>query len=1050
MKKIEYILLAFLCIMGFTACQDDLGIEGKGGVDLTRMCQVELTFGVPQSENVVVSRADSDPNSYSGIMDMKVFVFDGDKFLQCSDVTNLQDVAGSTSGGRAYRGTVTLYAGNQTVYAVANGGVTGYWEKTPEEPLSALEEAARSNGKKGFLKVLYTLASATINNGTLPVFVGGYMPLSGSGEVSVTPNGSGASVYGTVSLQRMVARIDFKINTVSTHSQNGNSIVFKPESYQVYRIPKTGYPIADNANAGSTDNAQYYDMENIEQIDPAEADNIAYITDKIYLPENLQTKNVKNQGCTKYEDRERKTDENTAWKYAPDNATYVVIKGVYRETEKNSDRLVKYADVAYTIHLGDFSDNNYSNFDVLRNNRYTYTITVVGVDRIIAEAEREDETNKDYQNGAEGNVIGLDKYSKMFRLDAHYEQVYVKYGLSDFVDVVKEAVADNPHNDEKIKEAVANNFILAIHTPMNTRPASDELIRPYLTDSENEAMEGIDYHWVEFLPLGESTEWNDMNDGIAAYPKDKTRLLSPWKICNEMGKAVYDMYKRGDGYQIPNDNPLDIYQDGGKYYVRFTIFVDEYFYLKDLNGQKVTWREFTNKEDRTMLISSDTKVSSDHNSTYSTALTYITQHSIYTFYHTNSADDTNALGIETYCENCDRDNSGQIGLKGFGTPEGDNKVNNQSNGRANMKDDVLSGSTTDWNTYIDFTNVGYKDDNSEAGNEQHWFDYHQGGGAYYACLSRNRDLNGNGEIDEDEIRWYLPALSQYLRMGIATQALPAETRLYTGTKSEMTGTYPQDYVKDGALYYTNSPISSDKDFTLYWAVEVGAYGTEGKADSKGAKIRCVRNLPKGELVRAESNEAILVGDDALAEPVYGKLKQLPGKDNYVFDFGHRLIESLFRNSSEPMSGGYEPHHEMGTAMKLPQAFVVSKKYIQDRWGNMTFNARYGFGITQRGDTWQWGDDPCDDYYESWEDRGKWRTPNLNELMVMTTVAGKLGLSSRDGTLCRTQFSNTAVRSGFRYNGSFITATGAREYNNRMVRCVRDATEAERNSATEVQ
>ena len=59
------------------------------------------------------------------------------------------------------------------------------------------------------------------------------------------------------------------------------------------------------------------------------------------------------------------------------------------------------ADVKYTIHLGDFSDGNFNNFDVERDHYYKYTVTVNGVDEIIAEVE----TNRENQPGAEGVVF---------------------------------------------------------------------------------------------------------------------------------------------------------------------------------------------------------------------------------------------------------------------------------------------------------------------------------------------------------------------------------------------------------------------------------------------------------------------------------------------------------------------------------------------------------------------------------------------------------------------------------------------------------------------
>ena len=91
-----------------------------------------------------------------------------------------------------------------------------------------------------------------------------------------------------------------------------------------------------------------------------------------------------------------------------------------------------------------------------------------------------------------------------------------------------------------------------------------------------------------------------------------------------------------------------------KFALRFLLI--EYFYERDLAGNKVGWKSFTNQEDRVMLIASDMKISSDLNSTYSTALTYISQASIETFYN---SDDDNAMGIETYNEN------GNLG--GFGS-----------------------------------------------------------------------------------------------------------------------------------------------------------------------------------------------------------------------------------------------------------------------------------------------------------------------------------------------------------------------------------------------
>ncbi|MCQ5300080.1 hypothetical protein NE644_22010, partial [Blautia wexlerae] len=41
------------------------------------------------------------------------------------------------------------------------------------------------------------------------------------------------------------------------------------------------------------------------------------------------------------------------------------------------------------------------------------------------------------------------------------------------------------------------------------------------------------------------------------------------------------------------------------------------------------------------------------------------------------------------------------------------------------------------------------------------------------CLSRNRDENGNGKIDLDELKWYLPATDQLASMFLGAKSLPS-------------------------------------------------------------------------------------------------------------------------------------------------------------------------------------------------------------------------------------------------------------------------------------
>ena len=1056
MKKIRYIILMALCAIGMSACQDDL-IENvsTGGADASKPVKVDLKFGIPKSMEVEVTRAD---NSYSGMYRARLYVFSGNTLLgEPQDVSTADGTlirgtdAGTSETGQYYTAQdVTLYEGIQTVYAIGNTQ-TGYWQRGT---VDQIDEAARE-GLENFKAVLYTLSSSAIYGKSYPSFSTQYMPLSGSGEVTVT-NGSAS---GTVELKRLVAQIKFEIKTLYETKDN-KTVTFEPSNYTFHNIATQAYVLGGQDKTILT--TEVYDANPVN-ISGAGSDNVADFS--VFIPENIQ--NAKQAGAGDYDGRESfpgQGDEKI-WTYAPDNGTYVVISGVCTE-EDNTGKLLRYGNVEYTIHLGDFSDSgSMDNFSVERNCIYTYKVSVHGMDKIKVEAKREE---GDYQNGAEGDVIELGTGSKTFSLDAHYEQVFVEYNLSDILGIVEELHSDKVSaTEEEVKHDIANQFRLVIHTPMNTE--DDKVILPYNSaNDEATDMAGIDYKWVEFYP-------QSADETISLYPgKNSGQLYSPYEVCQMMGEAIYALYQ--DDSQTPSVEGLDVQKDGSDYVARFTIFVDEYFYTEDLNGNEVAWDKFTRQDPRTMMIASDMEVSDDLNSTYSMAQTYITQHAIETFYNPDAASYYNALGIETYNETGVINDFSSEHSEGYGDNAHDvsdvPSSDDQSKGRDNMlknmgimenRDDATDDdwTTQNWSTYINFANVGYTDDNSSSNNRWSGAWNAQTAYAYYACMSRNRDLNGDGNINPSEVRWYLPALSQYLRIGIGKNALPAETRLFTGDASTMTGDYPDDYVEKGALYYTNTTIDANPDlaYTLYWAVEVGAYGSPGHP----SMVRCVRNLPNQVLVNdANSDDDVsLVNRSAWAGPVYDQVKSINGGVNYLFDFGDRLVAEIFRNSEEPQYGPYEPHSEVSTdEMMLPNAFVVASEDLYVPTHNPyiplgTYNYRSSYEQTNWDDNyfeWDysgWGDDPCSSYYEerNGSDSGYWRTPNLNELMVMSTVSGVL--TSRVNTFSRTQFTQPK-REVFYYNyNGFITTNRDEGRKAGYVRCVRDATQAERNAAQPV-
>ena len=112
----------------------------------------------------------------------------------------------------------------------------------------------------------------------------------------------------------------------------------------------------------------------------------------------------------------------------------------------------------------------------------------------------------------------------------------------------------------------------------------------------------------------------------------------------------------------------------------------------------------------------------------------------------------------------------------------------------------------------------------------------------YACLTRNRDNDGNGKIDRNEVRWYLASINQLLGLYVGDAILSANTRLYNKS--------PEDKQSDDYNRWQQHIVSStafngeSNDPTMLWAEEGTSTSRfyHGWADVGGTAIRCVRNL----------------------------------------------------------------------------------------------------------------------------------------------------------------------------------------------------------------
>lgn len=1110
MKKILHTIYTGLGAVVATAlmlvgCIDDDLVKTNDvveGVPIT----VNLTLsGAPVADVTVETKASG--SDLSDVGDLVVFIFRNDGTFE-SVATNYN---GSTSlkivsskvenGNRLYNVSFSTTSGTKKMLALANIADGGYWEGIIDQLTDGYNSKISFDDLKKMVVNLDSdlIAASKTSDGTPPFHVAGesQMLISGWNEGivfdtsgQVTDNGTYGIEGSTVILQmrRAMAHINFEIAA----NPDGAKGTFTPTSYRVYNIPTKSYAINDLQGVQDlklTSNIEV-DGEKVEYIHTAsEVIGVAQggkYSFNFYMPENVQQSG---SGATSYADREKWYDEGTStsgasaaskdWNCAPHYSTFVVISGTYEGGSGEDGVTNVIANVEYTVHLGDFSEksgSNFNDFTVKRNVSYTYKMSVLGVDNIIVEATTSDEN----QSGAEGSVYDQTNTEYSYNLDAHYEQVFLEYNLSN---IVAELKIQNLTAD-KLDEAIANQLVLVIQSEAMDHNANGVVnkrgsLRPYkiyadaIAQGEEAAAEakadilngdmdgrdtptkGFDYKWIEFWPQTGTTiaaypgmsSWA-MDDLTAEYGEsqmanqqfyagadgqtdngygDPKKLKDVYDIIVAMGKAVKSIYNNEmvtidrmneDGIIITNAGTTG----EPKYVARFTAFVNEYYYLRHpLTGAKATsWSVMTNKIPREMIIAMSTQTSNDGNSSYSKIYSYISQLSMQTFYN-DRVSSLNAFGIETY-------NETPLTFD-YGSPSSTTALTDD-NGRENQK--ILIGksdyNTVYWNQYISATNNGWTKSVGTDHSNHKLNEAYEIQKAYSACMSRNRDLNGNGKIDEDEIRWYLASLNEYIRIGIGANALSSAARLYIGDKTKMvkgTGTddingYPSAYIDQGSLFYTSS--GSGKE--IYWAVEKGSYGGLNNyyndTDSK-LPIRCIRNLPAvGTGVTTDISSIDGVKSDATFE------KHKASQDApIILEFKDRLVTSLYR---QRVVGALGIHNEDNAAIN---SFYNGIFVAEDFLSNQSLRDVIGYDGTMVN--------PCANHSE--KGYTNWRVPNLVELSAMN-AAGLLKNSSGNNvsTACCTQFTKLSVRYGFVFDQGIITCPGAKtnDINNTYsIRCVRD-------------
>lgn len=915
---------ALLC----SGCQDEEMIKQSGvkeGIPVT----IDLTFSavVPKQE-AVGTRATTDPEYR--VNDLYVLIFNKNTGALKGEVLSY-DYSGLTSGENTQSdktgtlvGTlksIETTTGESVIYAIANVNNPPSEYSSQSDGQSLTEKIEAVNSISELEKITAELSAPNSSNALFRITDTHYI-MSGFVECSIATSGNNNI---DIPLYRTDSKITFNIKVGD--GSDSKCTNFTLLSYQVCKVAKKTalVPLAEgNYDTGSENTDNYWNTE--AGIQPEETNTLTF-----YVPENIKSAKPNTGATDTYAEREKwesdgnegaSADDRT-FVTAPDNGTYVVLHGLFEgealtnnyhpEDDSFQKEDVKArATVDYIIHLGDWTDDELGTFSNKRNVEYTYNITVNGVDDIVVEVESED--NREGEPGAEGDVFFQN--GVFYNVDCHNVALLMEFTKQEI---------DNVGESEDYFQAVINS--------------------PFGADDKD---------WLRFV-LNEKDRSGNYVRSLHSYPGDPGQIddaESTYLTLDELMAALRDIR---NAHLPSSTSRTSRYEDGNGDLV-VTCFVKEYTYDDygsylgsgaSVPANSDNWGDYTNKSNREAYIFGAINYSPDGNSSTIHTKYVISQRSIQTMDEYVGYGGI-GLGIETYNE------TGQIPM---GNPN--DKPTTSATGLNNMKTMLESLGAPGYNVN-DQTMWGYTEASPNNAYQSFPDDYKY---AAYACLLRNRDENGDGSIEGDEIKWYLPALDQYTAFYVGLDALSNDSRFFMPENHEV-------YSNDIRRHYFSGTWSDSEVPYIIWAEEgIGTQEFNGRDYGGSAPsslltqanrdYRCIRNLGSGERTGF-----------------------------YTYDSSNRIITINHQQSAvyRGMINSIDDHSERDRANRLYTKFQVAEHNL-DRNRNRQYWDQPSRN-DEDGDTWLdtelEGTDPCSDYSENGDD-ANWRLPNQRELLVMMTT-----------------------------------------------------------------
>lgn len=661
----------------------------------------------------------------------------------------------------------------------------------------------------------------------------------------------------------------------------------------------------------------------------------------------------------------------------------------------------------YTIHLGyceekDANENPTLNtakdFHCRRNTKYDYTVTINGLKNVVVEAIKGTEENNP---GAEGDVTDAGQ-SQVIELDAHYAVFNIK--LSN----------QQRHN---LRWRINTPYGNTTHTLKWPENAGEEPGDPTSDVSVNRKNKF--YNWIRFKPAPSDNLYAIYRESNLS-PEEADAAL--WTL-EDLRDVEHHPGIDGGGIEITTDiDNTELHN--------YTVFVNEHVYEDSSDETGTNWKNYVDIGDRTVWLNTDIyHESSDKESVYMQSQYMITQKSIQTYYNRYSEGLKAILGMEYENE------SYGLNLRWDGTTPTPNRTFTDGNGdQITMENrwNVDNGRWNEWyylstdHTIINPTGKNWNGDNGilknveKKGNktfipqgvspaiiDRQNENKPETNPAVYAlrpfstatdwerdtdptktheyydilsvCMNRNRDLNGNGRIDKEELRWYLPASGKYLRMILGRHSMKTPLMDYDGTSMLY---YGAGSASNTRYHYATS------DKIILWAeegVSTSDIMDDNEEDTYSLppwQVRCVRNLGV--------NLNKILNHDPVQQAY-----QLDKENDHIV-----VLEYYDASSIRGSVAGYLQAHTINQNTNM-----VAKRFEYAREDcnstNTTVQADAAVKVNAGGVLSMTNHDQNVSYIPNWitsvnanqicgqyaqetdgRDRGTWRVPNQKELTIM--------------------------------------------------------------------